>query len=138
MNAPGHEALPRRQGLSGPRSPRQIAAAPGLGRRRASNLGPEVLAQSAGRVRRCRCAPALTERYYFRLTLGGGALRITGDSTPDDGEARWRRDTILAHARRVRHGDGDIAVVYGGGADEPAHPRYIVTVRKNGYRLAVD
>lgn len=76
---------------------------------------PGRLAQTASRIRSCRCAPAVPARYYFRLALGSGELRVAGDSVPSSLERLWLRDTIARHVRTVRRADWDLAVLSGGG-----------------------
>jgi signal transduction histidine kinase len=77
-------------------------------------LGPEVLARNAARIVGCRCAPALPARYYFRLTLGTGALLLAEDTGATDAERRWLRDTVATRVRSAGQGDGEIAVLYRG------------------------
>jgi len=74
--------------------------------------GPDVLERGAARIRECRCAPAYTPSYYFRVGLIDGELRTSGDA-PDEAERRWLRDTIVARVRALRRAHGDAALVYG-------------------------
>ena len=75
--------------------------------------GPDVLERGAARIRECRCAPAYTPSYYFRVGLVDGELRTSGGAPPDEAERRWLRDTIGARVRALRRADGDAALVYG-------------------------
>jgi signal transduction histidine kinase len=84
--------------------------------------GLKTLEQNAARIRDCHCAPVFTPSYYFRLTLADGDLRTSGDATPSEAERQWLRDTIVVHARAIRHADWDVALVYGG---VDARPRVI-------------
>jgi signal transduction histidine kinase len=84
--------------------------------------GLNTLERSAARIRDCRCAPVFQPSYYFRLALADGDLRTSGETTPSDAERQWLRDTIVEHARGVRHPDWDGSLIYGG---VDARPRVI-------------
>src|SRR5205085_9682261 len=88
-------------------------SAGGVGSTRRPMSGPEVLERGAARIRECRCAPAYTPSYYFRVGLVDGELRTSGGAPPVEAERRWLRDTIIARVRAVRRADGDAALVYG-------------------------
>lgn len=84
--------------------------------------GPDVLEQSAARIRECRCAPSFDPAFYFRLDLASGDLRLSGTALSSDAERRWLRDTVAAHVRDVRHPNWDAALVLGG---VDSHPRIV-------------
>jgi signal transduction histidine kinase len=77
--------------------------------------GPELLVATAARIRSCRCAPTLPARYYFRVSLGEGELRLAGQDTVDADRA-WVRDAVAGRARFGRQADGDVGLLYGSGA----------------------
>ena len=98
--------------------------------------GPEALERNAARIRDCRCAPAYAPSYYFRLDLGTGELRTSGDAPPVEAERRWVRDTVVVHVRAVRRADWDAALVYGGIDSRPRIVAYALRADASGPNYA--
>src|SRR5436305_6177196 len=78
-----------------------------------ADIGVERLMRSAAHVRDCKCAPAITARYYFQLRLSDGALQLKGASEPSTAERQWLADAVVARARSVWRSDWDYALLSG-------------------------
>ncbi|HEY7233599.1 MAG TPA: HAMP domain-containing sensor histidine kinase [Gemmatimonadaceae bacterium] len=101
-------------------------------------VGPATLEQSAARIRDCRCAPVFQPSYYFRLDLARGDVVTSGDAPSSDEERRWLRDTLMTHARAVRHPDWDAALIYGGVDSRPRVVAYAVRGDSHAYGFVSD
>ena len=100
-----------------------VGIASGPGTAASAPIPPAAtVARNAERIARCRCAPVIPARFYFRVDLGpaGDSIDVTGGAGAPAAEGSWVRDTVAAHVRALLRPEWEVATLYGTAPRDPA------------------